>query len=66
MKETRGNEGRGGRREKAVGSQESGLEGKNRRRRSALTYFISPKPIYIELKLREMDDQERNKGEDGE
>ena len=53
----------GGRREKAVGSQESRLEGKTRRRESALAYFISVKPIYIELKLRERADKVRRTGE---
>lgn len=31
---------------------------------SVLAYFISVKPIYIELKLREGEDKVRNKGED--
>lgn len=53
----------GGRREKAVGSQESRLEGKTRRRESGLAYFISVKPIYIELKLRERADKVRRTGE---
>lgn len=55
--------GGGGRREKAVGSQESRLEGKTRRRESGLAYFISVKPIYIELKLRERADKVRRTGE---
>ena len=39
---------------------------KSGRRVSVFAYFISAKPIYIELKLREKQDKVRNKGEDRE